>query len=158
MLFFENTGSATSPAFSAPQTNPFGLAAVSNGRNPALADLDGDGDLDAWIGDYFGNTILLENRGSAAAPDFAVPRTNPFGLAHVGYSSSPALADLDGDGDLDAWIGNGAGHTIFFENLEHTPVFLVTGKVLGLKDKLADANKRKIIALSKDSAITCSRW
>ncbi len=115
-FFFENTGSATAPAFAAPQTNPFGLTSVGYYSSPALADLDGDGDLDALIGEGYGSTFFFANTGSATAPAFAAPQTNPFGLAYVGYVSSPALADLDGDGDLDVLIGEGYGSTFFFEN------------------------------------------
>ncbi len=34
----------------------------------------------------------------------------------MGFESIPALADLDGDGDLDALIGENSGNTLFFEN------------------------------------------
>jgi hypothetical protein len=42
---------------------------------------------------------------------------NPFGLFDVGVDASPALADLDGDGDLDAFVGSSDGTITFFENL-----------------------------------------
>jgi hypothetical protein len=115
-LFFENTGSSTAPAFAAASTNPFGLADVGFSSSPTFADLDGDGDLDAFIGEDFGDTFYFENTGSSAAPAFAASSTNPFGLVEVGFRSSPSFADIDGDGDLDAFIGNDDGNTIFFEN------------------------------------------
>ena len=43
--------------------------------------------------------------------------TNPFGLANVGGNASPSLGDIDGDGDLDAFVGEREGNTIFFLNL-----------------------------------------
>ena len=115
-FFFENTGTASAPAFAASVLNPFGLADVGNSAAPALADLDGDGDLDALIGNYAGNTFFFENTGTASAPAFAAAVVNPFGLAGVGNNAAPTLADLDGDGDLDALIGNYAGNIFFFEN------------------------------------------
>src|SRR5207247_74965 len=111
-IFFANTGTATAPAFAAPLTNPFGLAAVGFSSSPALADIDGDGDLDVLIGEDNGNTIFFQNTGTATAPAFAAPLTTPSGLADVGYRSSPAFADIDGDGDLDALIGERYGNTI----------------------------------------------
>jgi len=115
-IFFQNTGTAMAPAFAAPATNPFGLADVGDMSSPALGDIDGDGDLDALAGESNGNTIFFQNTGTAMAPVFAAPATNPFGLTDVGFSSSPALADIDGDGDLDALIGANNGNTIFFRN------------------------------------------
>lgn len=114
--FFRNTGTATAPEFAAPVTNAFGLSDVGRDATPALADLDGDGDLDALIGNYYGSTTFFENVGSVTQPAFAAPLTRPFGLASVGYGAAPAVADLDGDGDLDAVIGRADGTTVFFAN------------------------------------------
>ena len=41
-----------------------------NESNPALADIDADGDLDFFIGDYFGLIRYLVNDGNVIAPDF----------------------------------------------------------------------------------------
>ena len=51
-----------------------------------------------------------------ADPNFIAPITNPFSLTDVGSSAAPTLADIDGDGDLDAFVGNDDGNTVFFEN------------------------------------------
>ncbi len=114
--FFSNTGSASAPAFASSSLNPFGLANVGQRSSPELADIDGDGDLDAFIGNQDGNTYFFENTGSASAAAFAPPTVNPFGIAAVGSLSSPDIVDIDGDGDLDAFIGDGDGKTVFFEN------------------------------------------
>jgi len=116
ITFQENTGTATAPAFGARSTNPFGLADVGSNASPALADLDGDGDLDAFVGELNGSTLLFRNTGTASAPAFTAPSSNPFGLADVGSRATPDFADLDADGDLDALVGNGAGNTLFFQN------------------------------------------
>lgn len=50
------------------------------------------------------------------APAFAAAIPNPFGLVAVGGRSNPTLADINGDGDLDAFIGEVGGDTVFFEN------------------------------------------
>jgi hypothetical protein len=115
-IFFENTGSASAPAFAAPSANPFGLASVLALSSPAFADLDGDGDLDAVIGDYAGETLFFRNTGSATAPAFAAPLTTPFGLISVGLAAAPAFADVNRDGDLDAVIGDAEGRVHGFHN------------------------------------------
>jgi len=123
-MFFENTGSAVSPAFASASTNPFGLADIGWYAAPSFADLDGDGDLDAFIGEGSGNTMFFENTGSAVSPAFSAASSNPFGLADVGYVANPAFADLDGDGDLDAFIGELGGNTKYFENTTPVPIEL----------------------------------
>ncbi len=107
-----NTGSATSPAFAAATTNPYGLADVGLGASPNMVDIDGDGDLDALIGQRYGNTLVQLNTGSATSPAFAAPTTNPYSLSNVGSFASPSFVDIDGDGDLDALIGNSIGNTV----------------------------------------------
>jgi Ca2+-binding RTX toxin-like protein len=115
-LFYRNTGSASNPVFAAPTTNDFGLTSVGSFASPTLADIDGDGDLDAFVGNNAGNTLFYRNTGSASNPVFAAPTINPFGLTDVGNYVAPTFADIDGDGDLDAFVGNNAGNTVFFEN------------------------------------------
>ncbi len=129
-LFFENTGTPTAPAFAPAAPNPFALTNVGASAVPTFVDLEGDGDLDAFIGNGAGDTLFFENTGTPTAPAFAPAITNPFGLADVGSEAAPALADLDGDGDLDALIGNrepapagpGTGAFLLFENVDVSPL------------------------------------
>jgi large repetitive protein len=115
-LFYRNTGSASSATFAAATTNPFGLSQFGSKSNPTFIDIDRDGDLDAFVGEKYGNTLFYENTGSASSATFAAATTNPFGLSDVGYNSSPTVVDIDGDGDLDAFIGDKNGNTLFFRN------------------------------------------
>ncbi|WP_442948318.1 Ig-like domain-containing protein [Nostoc sp.] len=120
--YFQNTGTRTAPSFAAPVTNPFGLNDVNpapftfDNASPTFADVDGDGDLDAFVGAFNGNTFFFQNTGTRTAPSFAAPVTNPFGLSDVGNNSNPTFADIDNDGDLDAFVGELFGDTRFFEN------------------------------------------
>ncbi|MEH2368696.1 FG-GAP-like repeat-containing protein, partial [Nostoc sp.] len=119
ILFYRNSGTTTAPTFTLEATNPFGLTDVGRGSKSTFADIDGDGDLDAFVGNEQGDTLFYRNSGTATAPALTFEATNPFGLTNVGGYATPTLADIDGDGDLDAFVGNGDGNTLFFEN---TPV------------------------------------
>ncbi|MEH2367776.1 cadherin-like domain-containing protein, partial [Nostoc sp.] len=115
-LFFRNSGTTTAPTFTLEATNPFGLTNVLAFAAPTFVDIDGDGDLDAFVGNAPGNTQFYRNSGTATAPTFTLEATNPFGLTDVGSIAKPTFADIDGDGDLDAFVGNDRGDTLFFEN------------------------------------------
>jgi hypothetical protein len=135
LRFFKNTGNPLSPGFVEQYGpgNPFGLIAFPNNScRPALADIDGDGDLDAFVGtdtsDGYGEgeqsayARYFENTGSATAPAF-MERTgeaNPLwlfnGSESYGAWTAPTFADINGDGDLDAFVG-GSNNVRFFENL-----------------------------------------
>ncbi len=66
----------------------------------ALADLDGDGDLDLAVNSIGGGTHLYFNNGRGG---FAASPT-PLNPGRGG--TSLALADADGDGDLDLYVAN----------------------------------------------------
>ena len=105
--FTERTGGA----------NPFNSVI---GRNPVLADVDGDGDLDAAVGGGFDQIIrYYENTGTVSAPAY-VERTgaaNPF-TGIVERDARFALADFDGDNDLDMLVGDRNGTDFsYFENV-----------------------------------------
>ena len=116
--FFKNTGTVRNPLFAAALTNPFGLSNVGYSANPTLVDIDGDGDLDAFVGNNAGNTLFFRNTGTASNPLFGASQANPFGFSKVGSSANPTLVDIDDDGDLDAFVGNYDGNTQFLGTQE----------------------------------------
>ena len=117
-VFYRNNGNAATPAFASLSSNALGLTNIGYAAAPTFADIDGDGDFDAFVGEKYGNTLFFKNTGTASNPSFSSPPVlNPFGLKDVGYYASPKFADIDGDGDLDAFVGNGGGDTLFFLNI-----------------------------------------
>jgi hypothetical protein len=116
--YFRNTGGAMSPAFVPAVPNPLAGVDVGDRSAPALADLDGDGDLDLVAGNLGGTFAYLENTGTAKNPAFVV-RTgaaNPLAGGNVVSASTPALADLDRDGDFDLVAGRADGTFAVYEN------------------------------------------
>jgi hypothetical protein len=118
ILFFENRGTKQKPQFHASsRTGPFGLRGAGELVSLAFGDLDGDGDLDALAGNAAGELRFLENRGNAWRPKFTLTAPGTLDLPAIGPDATVALADLDGDGDLDCLAGSADGHFRYFENL-----------------------------------------
>jgi len=116
MIYYENIGSASNPQFAPPQINPFGLDSTNMDSFPAFADLDGDGDFDLLVGEYYGSMQYFENIGTPENPQFSASQENPFGLSSAYVISVPAFTDIDLDGDLDLVVGEYYGNFQYFEN------------------------------------------
>jgi len=116
--YFKNAGSASVPVFieQTGAANPFDGIHVMWRSTPAFVDIDGDGDFDAFIGEY--HTIkYFKNTGSASAPVFVeqTGAANPFDGVDVGWEGAPTFVDIDDDGDPDAFVGGSDGTIRFFE-------------------------------------------
>ena len=75
------------PVFVLTSNAPFGLSGAGGSVSLDFVDIDNDGDMDAFTGNYDGNTLFFRNIGTASSPFFEAPRTNPFGLSDAGYSN-----------------------------------------------------------------------
>ena len=105
---------------------------------PELVDINGDGDLDLFHGDYNGYIWFYRNIGDNSSPqwlyisdeyaDIHLPNGDPY---HG--QSSPEFADIDGDGDYDLLIGNGGYSIHYYENIgtPEIPQFILITDSLG---------------------------
>ena len=104
--FWENDGNnyfSLTPGLS----NPFGGVDVGDFANPAWGDIDGDGDMDLFVGSQ-NNGVLFYEQNNIGFGDYFLPKTgakNPLNIVGTPIYTSPALADMDNDGDLDAYVG-----------------------------------------------------
>ncbi len=143
--YFENTGSAEAPAFAerSGAANPFDGLFLPRKGTPTFGDLDGDGDLDLIVGGFIGTLRYFENTGSATAPTYVhqPEAANPLNGVDVGDYATPALGDLDGDGDLDLVIGEEFGTLNYFENTgsSSAPTFVIQGGTANPLDGLVAA-------------------
>ena len=107
-----NQGTPGAPAFRLD-----GTLDVGEGYHllPAFGDLDGDGDLDAVLGTWGDQLRLYENVATDGSIDLQLADSAVATLTR-GRNATPTLGDLDADGDLDLFVGEGSGTLNFYEN------------------------------------------
>ncbi|MDP7558385.1 MAG: FG-GAP-like repeat-containing protein [Candidatus Marinimicrobia bacterium] len=105
--FFLNDGSPTEPNFS--YQGKFLEIDLAGRATPALGDVEGDGDLDLYVGDKNGSVHVWSNEGDPANYNFMKISDDLFPGEDLGLEIALELADFDNDGDLDLLIGNQSG-------------------------------------------------
>ncbi|MBT8399174.1 MAG: VCBS repeat-containing protein [Rhodothermia bacterium] len=83
---------------------------------PALGDLDGDGDLDMVLGTWRNELQWYRNESSNGLLRLE-PVDGVVARLSRGSNATPALVDIDADGDLDLFVGETTGTINFFRNV-----------------------------------------
>jgi len=114
IAFFRNSGTAQAWQFVLESTS-FANVAVGFNSRPFFADADNDGDRDLLVGASDGKLFLYRNDGPPGSPVFVLA-TDSYAEIDIALELSPALADIDGDGDQDLMVGNLKGGVEFYRN------------------------------------------
>ncbi len=133
LTLVRNTGSPSQPALVVESRDYLDFSGDFL-ATPTLADVDGDQDLDLFVGGFDGRVHFFRNSGSTATPDFVLA-TDSFEGIDVGAESAPAFGDIDGDGDPDLLLGESNGKINFFRNVGTptlTQLFLETEDFAGI--------------------------
>lgn len=112
---YQNAASCPTSSFVA--NGAWDVGDIGNLARPGFGDLDADGDYDLLIGATSGggNALGYENTGSGAGPSWAAKAAWNLPSA-AGSWLTPAIKDLDNDGDLDLMIGHSDGIVYGYRN------------------------------------------
>lgn len=125
LLGCTNLVSAQQKSFTVNNSNPLKslLATVKGESHPFFVDIDGDNDLDCFVGEYANGSLakvhFFRNDGTAKTPVFKniTGAANPLAEAIANTLSIPNFVDIDGDGDYDCFISDGrTGALMYFQN------------------------------------------
>ena len=118
IFYHRNDGTVYLPSWT-PLTESYLFMDFGANSAPALADIDGDGDLDLFVGEYEGNINFYRNEQAVPVSCWSRVTANYFAIEADDYSS-PTFADIDGDGDLDLLVGRKDGEMDFYQNIGTT--------------------------------------
>lgn len=114
VVFFRNEGSSTAPEWRLETLNFFPGREVYT--KPAFCDIDGDGDLDGFMGEWSGELHFFRNTGTPAEASWEADDALFAGIIHPDGHSMPTFCDMDADGDFDLFLGCNDERIIFFRN------------------------------------------
>lgn len=148
VFYYENTGTDHLPSFQLREDDVFSLHQFSQAAtdfSPTFGDLDGDGDLDAIIGEINGQLFYAENTAGEGQPMTFAQVQYAYMNIDVGFNSRPQLVDVNSDGLLDLLIGEQSGNINYYENtgtavmafFSEEPTNMLWGGVVAPTDGLA---------------------
>ncbi|MCK4642191.1 VCBS repeat-containing protein [bacterium] len=112
--YYRNDGTAAVSSWTYVTSN-YNSINVGSNSSPDFADIDNDGDLDLFVGEFSGNLNYYRNDGNANTPAWTLI-TSDYNAIDVGLRSKSDFVDIDNDGDLDMFIGEYAGNIYYYRN------------------------------------------
>ncbi len=108
-------------------------------RALATGDVDGDGDIDVLVGSYAAPYRLLINDGLGRFREEGEARLPSVPAA----SGAAALLDVDGDGDLDAFVGSASGDQLLVNDgtgnfADASAMLLPSGPIVSSRTAIGD--------------------
>jgi len=133
VFFMKNIGTPAVPQIQCVTSRFPDPSMVTTGFNqPTLADIDGDGMLDLFVGvlNFMPrhNFWYFKNAGTPSLPSFRLQTQDFLPSIDVGNNSHPAFVDIDGNGMLDLFVGSLDGRLWCFTNngTVTAPSFILT--------------------------------
>lgn len=109
--FYRNEGTVRVADFVL-ESDKYGGIDAGRRSFPVLVDVDSDGDFDMFLGREAGGTMFLRNIGTPSVPEFVEEDST---LPEVVKYGTPALVDIDGDGDFELFSGGLSGGVMFWD-------------------------------------------
>ena len=158
---YQNIGTSVSPKFELTSTDYANLSSAlpfTTNKHLTFGDVDGDGDMDMFTGDYNGMIHYFQNSGGTGPAVFTLTAQNYTDSSgtpiDVGSYSTPQLMDADRDNDLDLIIGEQAGNLNYYQNngTSSTPSLVLISSSFGGVDVLKHATTGYSVPFMHDSA------
>ncbi len=114
LWLFLNQGTAAQPYFQLITRDYLGMSQYGDiptfDFTPAFGDINGNGSVDLVVGEQNGKLFFFKNEAPGGSAFSFQPAVYPYMNIGVGVSSTPQLADINGDGLRDLVIGERTGN------------------------------------------------